>query len=78
MAILERLRRRTGWTIGGVLILLSAWFFIPTIGQRLAATDVTPRLVTPRGDLGVDEKSTSDHQVGDGVHLHHPARRPQG
>ena len=60
MAILERLPRRTGWTIGGALILLSAWFVIPAISQRLPSTDATPRPVTPRGDLGVDEKSTID------------------
>lgn len=60
MAILERLRHRTGWTIGGALILLSAWFVIPTIGRRLAVTDVTPRPVTPRSDLAADEKSTID------------------
>src|SRR5687767_879452 len=60
MAMLERLPRRTGWTIGGALILLSAWFVIPAISQRLPATDATPRPVTPRGDLGVDEKSTID------------------
>ena len=59
MAILERLRRRTGWTIGGAPIPLIAWFVIPPIGQRLAVTDVTPPPVTPRGY----------HQVGDGVRL---------
>ena len=60
MAIPKKLRRRTGWTIGVVLILLGASFVIPAIGQRVAVSDVTPRPVTPRGDLGADEKSTID------------------
>ena len=56
----KKLRRRTTWTIGVVLILLGASFVIPAIGQRGAVGDVTPRPVTPRGDLGADEKSTID------------------
>jgi hypothetical protein len=60
MAIPRKLRSRTSWTIGGALILLSAWFVIPAIGQRVAVSEVTPRPVTPRGDLGADEKSTID------------------
>jgi len=61
MAILpKKLRSRTGWTIGGALILLSACFVIPVSGQRVAVSEVTPRPVTPRGDLGADEKSTID------------------
>jgi S1-C subfamily serine protease len=60
MAIREKLRSRTGWTISGTLLVLSAWFVIPAIGQRVALSEVTPRPVTPRSDLGADEKSTID------------------
>ena len=59
MGISEQLRR-TGWAIAGALILLSAWSVIPAIGQRVAINEVSPRPVTPRGDLGADEKSTID------------------
>jgi S1-C subfamily serine protease len=60
MTLPAHLRRRSGWTIGGAWILLSAWFVIPATGQRAAVTEVTPRPVTPRGDLGADEKRTID------------------
>jgi S1-C subfamily serine protease len=56
----HKLRRRKGWVIGGSLILSGAWLVIPAIGQRVALSEVTPRVVTPRGDLGADEKSTID------------------
>jgi hypothetical protein len=39
MAIPKRLRSRTGWTIGRAVILLSAWFVIPAIGQQVAVTN---------------------------------------
>jgi hypothetical protein len=52
----KKLRRRTTWTIGVVLILLGASFVIPAIGQRGAVGDVTPRPVTPRGDLRIGQK----------------------
>jgi S1-C subfamily serine protease len=60
MAIPRKLRRRTSWTIGVVLILLGASFVGQAIGQRVAVSDVTPRPVTPRGDLSADEKNTID------------------
>jgi membrane-associated protease RseP (regulator of RpoE activity) len=60
MANPKRLGSRTGWIISGALLVLSAWFVIPAIGQRVALSEVTPRPVTPRGDLGADEKSTID------------------
>ena len=58
--ISTHLRRHSGMTIGGALMLLSAWFVSPAIGQQLGGTAITPRTVTPRGDLGADEKSTID------------------
>jgi S1-C subfamily serine protease len=60
MRILRNLGRRTGWTISGALIVLSAWFAFPAIAQRLAVSEIAPRVVTPRGDLGADEQRTID------------------
>jgi hypothetical protein len=60
VTIPKHLRRLSGWTIGVALMLLSAGFVIPATGQRVAVPGVTPRPVTPRRDLGADEKSTID------------------
>ena len=60
MTIRKNLRYRVG-VIGGTLIVLSAWFATPAIGQRPGVNSgVTSRPVTPRGDLSADEKSTID------------------
>jgi S1-C subfamily serine protease len=61
MTISRELRYRTGCAIGGALIVLGAWFTTPAIGQRAVVNSgVTPRPVTPRGDLSADEQSTID------------------
>src|SRR5687767_15376757 len=60
MTIRKNLRSRVG-VIGGALIVVSAWCEIPAIGQRpVVNSGVTPRPVTPRGNLSADEKSTID------------------
>jgi S1-C subfamily serine protease len=59
MTISRNVRNRAGWVIGSALIWLSVWFAIPAIGQlAVVNSGVTPRPVTPRGDLSADEKST--------------------
>jgi S1-C subfamily serine protease len=61
MTISRNVQHRAGWVIGSALILLSVWFAIPAIGQLPVVNGgVTPRPVTPRGDLSADEKSTID------------------
>ena len=61
MTIPKDLRYRAGCTIGGALIVVGAWFATPAIGQRPVVTSgVTPRPVTPRGDLSEDEQRTID------------------
>jgi S1-C subfamily serine protease len=60
MTTLTNLERRTGWTISGALIVLNAGFTLPAMVQRFVVSEIVPRLVTPRGDLGADEKSTID------------------
>jgi S1-C subfamily serine protease len=61
MTIPGNVRNRAGWVIGSALILLSVWFAIPAIGQLpVVNSGVTPRPVTPRGDLSADEQSTID------------------
>jgi S1-C subfamily serine protease len=61
MTLLEFLsQRRARWTAGGALVLLTAWLLVPAIAQRVSVGEVTPRQITPRGDLGADEKSTID------------------
>jgi S1-C subfamily serine protease len=60
MTMRKNRRYRVG-VIGGALIVVSAWFEIPAIGQRpVVNSGVTSRPVTPRGDLSADEKSTID------------------
>ncbi|MFH0344349.1 MAG: hypothetical protein ACHBNF_20025 [Chromatiales bacterium] len=48
------------WVTVAVAALLLLWQALPSIEQRILGVDATPRVVTPRGDLAVDEKITMD------------------
>ena len=57
----HRSNRRTLELIVGVAIALAtAVLTVAAFGQRTTRTDATPRSVTPRGELGADERATID------------------
>ncbi len=57
------LRGAPGWLLGLVVTVVSACFFLAAVisiqGQRTRG-GATPRTVTPRGELGAEEKATID------------------
>jgi S1-C subfamily serine protease len=54
-----RSMRRLKWLVLVLIIALGAWQGVPLVQRYLAERKAaTPRVVTPRGDLAADEKST--------------------
>ena len=54
----ERLSVRLMWAGVALFVVVVAAFFGPAIVQRAFTQAIVPRPVSPRGDLGPDEKST--------------------
>ncbi|MEJ2694677.1 MAG: trypsin-like peptidase domain-containing protein [Candidatus Thiodiazotropha sp.] len=52
--------RRIQYLVGGLLLLIFAWTFLPLLEHWLIGLTSEPRLVTPRGDLAADEQTTVD------------------
>ncbi|MEW8432026.1 MAG: trypsin-like serine protease, partial [gamma proteobacterium symbiont of Ctena orbiculata] len=50
--------RRVKFIVGGLLLLLLAWTFLPLLERWIVSLTTEPRIVTPRGDLAADEKAT--------------------
>ncbi|MBX9810438.1 MAG: trypsin-like peptidase domain-containing protein [Burkholderiales bacterium] len=50
--------RRLLWLITAVLVVLMAWYMLSWIERTVFGGEAAPRVVTPRGDLAADEKST--------------------
>ncbi|MFH0340656.1 MAG: S1C family serine protease [Chromatiales bacterium] len=51
---------RVLWITLAAAALLLLWQALPSIERRILGVDATPRVVTPRGDLAADEKTTMD------------------
>ena len=50
--------RRVQLVFVGLLLLVTAWTFLPLLEQWLSGLVSEPRTVTPRGDLAADEQAT--------------------
>ncbi len=51
---------RVLWITLAAAALLLLWQALPSIERRILGVDATPRVVTPRGDLAADEKTTME------------------
>jgi S1-C subfamily serine protease len=52
--------KRIQFLVGGLLLLILAWTFLPLLEHWLIGLTSEPRLVTPRGELAPDEQTTVD------------------
>ncbi|MES9992126.1 MAG: trypsin-like peptidase domain-containing protein [Candidatus Thiodiazotropha sp.] len=50
--------RRIRFIVGGLLLFLLVWTFLPLLERWIVSITSEPRVVTPRGDLAADEKAT--------------------
>ena len=51
---------RVLWITLAAAALLLLWQALPSLERRILGVDATPRVVTPRGDLAADEKTTME------------------
>ncbi len=54
----DRFPFKLAWLTAALVLLIAPWYYLPLVETDSEAERAAPRSVTPRGDLGADEKST--------------------